>query len=192
MVFTGQGGGLFVSAARLLSRLPEGRFDVLWLRTEDGFDYPHGVPGYADDFAGVCRRIAAMAPGYAGVGSLGGSLGGYSALRAAVLAGMAAGVSLSGRFSSIRWWKDRPDAPSFDPLCGSVRPSGAALTAYFSEDHEGDARHAARLAAMHPAARLVPLRTHQHNVLAHILAAGMFDELFEGLYRTCAGETVAA
>jgi hypothetical protein len=186
VIFTGQGGGLFISTARFLVRLPRDRFDVLWLQTAEGYDYPHGVPGFGDSFVGVCRSIAAMAPAYAGVAAIGGSLGGFSALRAAVLLDMGAGISLSGRFSGIRWWSGKPDAPSFDPLCACAPPSGAALTSYYSADHEGDALNAAKLAAMRPDVQLVPLRTHRHNVLAHIVADGQFDPIFEGVYRTSA------
>ncbi len=186
VVFTGQGGGLFIPTARFLVRLPRDRFDVLWLQTLEGYDYPHGVPGFGDSFAGVCRSIAALAPAYAGVAAIGGSLGGFSALRAAILLDMGVGISLSGRFSSIRWWQGKPDAPSFDPLCGCAPPSRAALLAYYSADHEGDSLNAERLAAMRPRVQLVPLRTHRHNVLAHIVADGRFDPIFEGVFETAA------
>ena len=184
VIFTGKGGGLFISTARFLVRLPRDRFDVLWLQTPDGYDYPHGVPGFGDSFAGVCRSIAAIMPGYAGAAAIGGSLGGYSALRAAVLLDMGVGISLSGRFSSVRWLKGKPATPAFDPLCACAPPTRAALSAYYSVDHEGDARNAALLAAMRPSVKQVPLRTHRHNVLAHIVADGRFDPIFEGIYRT--------
>jgi hypothetical protein len=188
VVFSGAGGGMFISTMRLLMRLPRGRFDVLWLWPADGADYPHGVPGFADSFAGVCDRVRGFTPGYGGVAAIGGSLGGYSALRAGLVLDLPVAVSLSGRFSSLMWAIDKPSAPAFDPLCACLGPRRTTLTAYYSADHPLDAVQADKLAAMNPSVQGVAMPTHDHNVLAQLMADGGFDTVFEGIYRRAMGQ----
>lgn len=184
IAFAGVGGDMFITTTRLLMRLPVGRFDVLWLWPADDMDYPTGVPGFGNSFLNVCNNLQKLLPGYGGVAALGGSLGGFAALRAALLLDLPAGVSLSGRFSALRWKIGRSDTPDFDPLCGCLRPARTSLTAYYSANHAQDAAQAAKLAALNPRVRLIPRETHNHNVLAQMLADGTFDGAFERIYES--------
>ncbi len=179
VVFAGINGEVFMATPRLLMRLPRGRFDLLRLRHADLLDYPHGVPGFAGSFAALFHRIAALAKGYDAVATLGGSLGGYSALRAAVLLRARHGISLAGRFSDIKWMKAGPPVPGFDPLCTCTPSAGTTLYAFYPTEHRRDARNAEALKLMHPTVQLRPLEAHDHNVLAPMVADGSFDRLIQ-------------
>jgi hypothetical protein len=171
---------------RLLMRLPRGRLDLLQLRAPDGGDYPRGVPGLGDGFFAVGRAVADVARGYAGAAALGTSLGGYTALRAAVLTGLRAGVSLSGRFTALSTNGGERGAMAYDPLCGCTRAARTALIAYYARRHAVDAAHARRLAAMHPPVQLRGVDGRgDHNVMVAMLPSGAFDGLLEEVLRLC-------
>ena len=78
--------------------------------------------------------------------------------------------------------------PAFDPLCACVRPSAAALSAYFAVNEQTDSWHAARLAAMNPAVSIVPVQgARDHSVVALMVADGSFDRLMREVRQACAG-----
>jgi hypothetical protein len=175
-------GGVLVAISRLLARLPERRFDVLWLRPHDEGEYPSGVPGIGTSFRAVCDALRQRAAGYAGAGALGASLGGLAALRAALLGNLGVGVSLGGRFTRFDPGLTAFDVASYDPLCGCSPRPPARLLAYFSEENMIDSRSAAMLQAMVPGVELMPVQNSgEHNVMVQLAGSGELDRIFTEL-----------
>lgn len=99
--FGGAGRQAGAVHCRILSLLPPDRFDVLFLRRNAPSDYRNGIPGVADGMRATCESIAHHFPreNYTGVGCFGFCMGGFWALRAAMMLRADIGVSVSGRFS---------------------------------------------------------------------------------------------
>lgn len=180
VLFTGINGEVFMPVPRMLLRLPLGGFDVLRLRPAEECDYPHGVPGLGEDFPTVCRAIATLGAGYGGMAAMGGSLGGFAALRAAIVLRMTAGVSLSGGFNAIKWSLGRPSRPAFDPLCACMPRPETLLRAYAARNHAHDVLHGKMLRMMRPSVELIRSSTGtDHNVLAYMVTDGTIDALLQ-------------
>lgn len=182
ILFGGVNGEVFMPSVQFLRRLPPGRCDLLRLRAAEGVDFQSGVPGLGDSLAATCRVIGDLLAGYAGGAALGGSLGGFAALRAAVLLGLDAGIALSGRFNELHRLAGASVGAAFDPMCGCMAPRATLLTAFAGADHALDLRHAAMLSAMHPAVRVVRVEgAHDHNIAAQMVADGSFNALLDDI-----------
>jgi hypothetical protein len=182
VLFSGRRGDAFMPICRMLARLPLGKFDILKLRPEIEGEYPRGVPGIGDSFLAVCQHIRTLAAEYGGGATLGTSLGGFAALRAARLSGLGIGVSLSGRFTLFRPDVTALDVPAFDPLCPCTRAAESRLDAYFSAENRVDTQNGAMLRTMLPGVRLQPVKNSQiHNVVAQLTATGGFDRIIQDI-----------
>lgn len=182
IAFTCMRGSLFMPMLRLLLQLPFGRFDVLRLRAADDRDYTHGVPGFAHDWPGLAARLRLEVRGYAAAATIGASLGGFAALRAALLADLPLGISLSGRFSVLDWLRGARRVPDFDPLCACLRPRRTQLVACFAADHQQDSLDAARIAQVRPGTRLLAVQdVRDHNVVSRMIVDGSLDALLAEL-----------
>lgn len=182
VLFSGRRGEAFMPISRLLARLPAQRFDVLRLRADQEGEYPCGVPGIGDSFFAVCEALRQRAAAYAGTVAIGTSLGGFSALRAAVLAGLPVGLSLAGRFTKFDPEATALDVAAYDPLCPCTPRPACRILAYFSVQNEIDTLNAEMLRTMYPNAELFPVTdSEDHNVMAQLAATGQLDRLFAEL-----------
>jgi len=182
VLFAGRGGEAFMPTSRLLARLPLGMFDVLRVRADSDGDYPCGVPGLGTNFFDLCTSIRELAAPYVGSAALGASLGGFAALRAAVMAEMQVAISLSGRFTLLRPQDRSTMVAAFDPLCGCMKAAAPRLIAFHAAAHKVDALHAQKLAAIAPRVHHVAVPdVENHNVVAQLTAVGALDQLFEDL-----------
>jgi len=182
VLFSGRRGEAFMPISRLLARLPARRFDVLRLRADNEGEYPRGVPGIGGSFRAVCDALRQRAADYAGAAAVGTSLGGFSALRAAVLGGLTVGLSLAGRFTKFDPELTAFDVAAYDPLCHCTPRPPAQLLAYFSGQNEIDTQNAAMLQAIVPNVELVPVNeSGDHNVMAQLAGSGQLDRIFAEL-----------
>lgn len=102
IIFFG-GAGLQAGAVhcRILTLLSSNNFDVLFLRRNAPSDYRNGIPGIANGMRATCESLAHNFPkeNYKGVGCFGFCMGGFWALRSAMMLGADIGISVSGRIS---------------------------------------------------------------------------------------------
>jgi hypothetical protein len=190
VVFAGMKGEMFLPLGRFLLLMPKGKFDVLILSSGRGSDFPRGVQGAGNDFFEVCKYVDTYREDYAGIVTLGQSMGGLYGLRAAVLLDLPVGISLAGRFTLLRRL-DRgfEGVTGFDPLCACASRSGSSaakptLLAYYSADNPRDAAEADKLATMNPNVRRIPVEDwDRHNVVIKMIGDGLTAPLFLDTYR---------
>lgn len=99
--FGGAGRQVGAVHCRILTLLSSNNFDVLFLRRNAPSDYRNGTPGIAEGMRATCESLAYNFPkeNYKGVGCFGFCMGGFWALRSAMMIGADIGVSVSGRIS---------------------------------------------------------------------------------------------
>lgn len=184
--FTGARGRLMLPAAAILQRLPSERYDLALIEDVSRDNFLNGIEGYAGNTLDLAKALVRdLDPrAYIRTFCCGVSLGGFAALRAAIVIRADRGISVGGRFP---WHPHRlrvkagKTVPAFDPLCDCNREFQGELISVYS-DNETDRNHAERLAATLDVNSIPIRQTADHNVFHALLQRGELDALFGRLF----------
>lgn len=181
-------GRMLIPNVVFLQALPARHFDVLLLSDPNADHFAGGLAGFADDLPGLVGAVArAVEPGrYRRHMALGASMGGFPAIRYAIIAGADRAVALSGLPAwQVNRLQSGRGTEAYDPICPCTRARCPDIRAVHAARNRKD-REAAALLAARCGARVVPVRgLDDHNVVAphwqrgrlrHFLAAQLdFD-----------------
>ncbi len=177
----------------LLRHLPAEGCDALLLRDAAGIRFLRGIPGYAEDAAGLAARltrdVAALDP--AGLACLGVSAGGEPALALGQLLGAGIAVSVNGSDPALGRRRGDPagatDGQEFARLLAARGgdAGGTRLLRLFSAERRPEREADAGLALRHPASLGLPVQGVRTHALLHALAergelGGFLRDLLEG------------
>lgn len=187
--FCGNVNRLMVPIPVFLQFIPETMFDVLIVKDPSRLGYLRGVPGFADDLAGVVDQIRARVKldSYADIRCIGTSGGGSAALYAGLLLAAGRAISVCGKHRSLsRHVAGDPDdggAFTGDEFDAMVRDhiDGAAteLLLVYGGKSQRDIEGARSLMRYLPKARpLVIKPLDDHNALLYLLQTKRLHDFF--------------
>ena len=178
--FCGRSGRMMLPLPVFLQRIDAAQFDVLLLKDSRQNHFRTGCIGLAPDFAGVAATIRhRYAARYAGMQSIGVSMGGLSAIRFAILAGCDRAVSICGMPADDVLRLHNPDGPppAFDPLCDCMGRHAPPVLFVYPQGEPRDrfwARHYAWLTR----GRTLRVRgVRHHGVMGAMWKGGQLDQL---------------
>ncbi len=171
-----------------LQHVPADRFDVILLRDPKQLFYLKGIPGYADDIAGVAGRLREFAVNgrYRSIRSIGMSAGGFAALVAGTLAGADCAVGFCCLHPTSGRHRPRVLAAGLDgfELDRALQraPAGSApkIMLLFGAGNQGDRDGANALGRMFPQAKLVELAgVSSHHLPYELLKRGLLRRVVD-------------
>lgn len=173
MAFCGTSNRMMVPSALFLQSIPASKFDVAIITDRSNSSYELGLVGIGLPFVALVRNIAGLvgADRYREVYCMGGSMGGFPALRAGRLLGAKRSIAIGGSFAwSINRLRGigRPPLSSFDPLCSCAAAAPGELVAAYTA-FPRDMQQAERLRRMVPV-RLMPFPHYKlHNLVYSLI-----------------------
>ncbi|MEO8667139.1 MAG: hypothetical protein ABI399_01375 [Bauldia sp.] len=173
IAFSGKRGRLFLPLAVWLQYMSDSAVDLVLLQDPLLRFFSGGIPGYGANLAEVLARLGAdmNLQGYRRILCLGGSAGGFAALRAGLIAKAANAVCLSGRMPNDGTSAGDTFAVGLDELKGLKKAdtAGTRMFCAFGAQYPAD-RAAAKAFAKAGKALLVPVEgVADHNVAFGLL-----------------------
>lgn len=162
-------GRLLIPNVVFLQALPARDFDVLILSDPNADHFAGGLPGFAEDLPGLVRAVArTVEPGrYRRHVALGASMGGFPAIRYAILAGADRAVALSGLPAwQINRLQVGRHTEAYDPICRCTRSRCPDIRAVHAARNAKDRAAAALLAARTGAKVMAARGLDDHNIVA--------------------------
>ena len=188
VAFCGARNRLDMPLAAVLQALPSRAVDVAVMRDRSRRHFLDGITGYAPGFAGLVAAIERdLRPGkYREAYAYGTSMGGFAAVRFALLRPVRRAVAVGGSFPGhARRLTDDPaqQLPAFDPLCDCVgREAGADIVCVYGEDCGRDRRNAEWLGHIMPATQVAVPHVSIHNVAHELAISGRLAAFFAAMF----------
>lgn len=185
LVFTPEDGGFWISIDLLHGYLRDEPWHIVYLRDGIGCFHMAGIDGLAPDYAGCVQALKVLLErlGAKQVYCLGGSAGGYAALRYGLDLDATAVASFSGPTSLVPAHWDDAHRPFLEPLAERAPDMLQDLEPFYRQaaepprailchgaEHAGDCRAAEHMARA-PGAVLMPLPGYDgHDTILYLVA----------------------
>ena len=188
VAFCGARNRLDMPLAAVLQALPSRAVDVAVLRDRSKRHFLDGIDGYASGFGGLAAAIERdLRPGkYRDVYAYGTSMGGFSAVRFALLRPVKRAVAVGGSFPGhARRLIDEPapPLPAFDPLCDCIgRGAVADIVCVYGDGCGRDRGNVERLGRILPVTQVAVPHVSIHNVAHELAMSGRLAAFFAAMF----------